>query len=1012
MADTEFLANSPDTDSDGVPDALDAFPLDSTETTDTDSDGIGNVKDPDDDGDGVNDSEDLFPLNFAESQDIDGDGLGNNSDLDDDGDGVADSNDALPMSAANITDTDGDGVADLFDVRPNDATVTKAVEFDLSKVVSLGLGEAIDLRGQTSGVSGRGRGADFYKKLISAFLETLLPEAHASTPLGDLTNAVTWDLSGNLVASSILSSETLFIAETATSPDGEFFYLLTSNHIQRAIPQLDQEVCSIYRVKLSDMSFVCLLDPRDGDIEPKSLVITQVTDFARRGIAFRSDGAAVMQGFDWNAELPEGVSGGTQSTTAWFMRGGGELTPIPQDFPYYARAVFWLTDEVFGVAEYASEDNLKLGGTQERIAIYSADTLQRIEVIDSGVAGLGSPMVRKGSDVYWQGKVLRGESLLVEAIAGNGHPLLDLAGERLLFLSRDRIFSNDNDTELNLVEEGVISNLGHFRQSGTGTDIKYSPIGFSSNHIAYRKLYRSAEPIMAIEGVTFANSSIYELKNAQGTVETDGNRLKVRPNPNQASDLNVNFSVLTAEGSLEPRTLTISAQTISNWRADESLLASQDYLEWAAPWADREGFCVFEFSSAIEKCADFSNYDSLAFDMESIRDRYDNGVVYPDGSGNAYPGVQNTLLVGGRVRVFFKDSKDHRYYQAEAKVSDFLVSGVDSLLITPAINGAGDSNILSDAVDLLPLQPKPISDVTLDYVGTDQVSIDFGQSLSSYGRLPRLDISQRGKALQLAGIPVWSENRRKVTFGYSRVGIDTSSDVSVGVATPIFLTDQTRQYRPLRALTFRPDSINAFAIASPVAEVQTVDRINGQTVSTSVAVITDADSLLVDARGVVISKALLDSGVSGFVAMPLAKVPVGEGEARMSVTLTQQGSTLKGQQLSASFSVNWFGNGVSGNLAVPAQTVSGDYIPVAGLAIEFNVPTSDLNVLQINDVRGSEPASLVLSLGTILAKIQSIAQVPIITTGDYHVAVDTELPLTDAANNPISRLEILVSIGE
>ena len=70
-----------------------------------------------------------------------------------------------------------------------------------------------------------------------------------------------------------------------------------------------------------------------------------------------------------------------------------------------------------------------------------------------------------------------------------------------------------------------------------------------------------------------------------------------------------------------------------------------------------------------------------------------------------------------------------------------------------------------------------------------------------------------------------------------------------------------------------------------------------------------------------------------------------------------------------------------------------------------------LNVLQINDVRSSEPASLVLSLESILAKIQSIARVPMIATGEYHIAVDTELPLADAANNPISKLEIPVSIG-
>jgi len=38
------------------------FPLDSRETLDTDSDGIGNNADDDDDGDGVADDSDAFPL--------------------------------------------------------------------------------------------------------------------------------------------------------------------------------------------------------------------------------------------------------------------------------------------------------------------------------------------------------------------------------------------------------------------------------------------------------------------------------------------------------------------------------------------------------------------------------------------------------------------------------------------------------------------------------------------------------------------------------------------------------------------------------------------------------------------------------------------------------------------------------------------------------------------------------------------------------------------------------------
>ncbi|MCK4837827.1 MAG: NHL repeat-containing protein [Desulfobulbaceae bacterium] len=52
-----------DADSDGVPDACDAFPTDPTETLDTDNDGIGNNSDSDDDNDGIPDVDDAFPLN-------------------------------------------------------------------------------------------------------------------------------------------------------------------------------------------------------------------------------------------------------------------------------------------------------------------------------------------------------------------------------------------------------------------------------------------------------------------------------------------------------------------------------------------------------------------------------------------------------------------------------------------------------------------------------------------------------------------------------------------------------------------------------------------------------------------------------------------------------------------------------------------------------------------------------------------------------------------------------------
>ncbi len=50
-----------DDDNDGVPDILDAFPTDPSETIDTDGDSIGNNADLDDDGDGVPDDRDIAP---------------------------------------------------------------------------------------------------------------------------------------------------------------------------------------------------------------------------------------------------------------------------------------------------------------------------------------------------------------------------------------------------------------------------------------------------------------------------------------------------------------------------------------------------------------------------------------------------------------------------------------------------------------------------------------------------------------------------------------------------------------------------------------------------------------------------------------------------------------------------------------------------------------------------------------------------------------------------------------
>ena len=91
--------------------------------SDSDGDTILDINDIDDDNDGIPDSKDAFPLDNTESIDTDDDGQGNNADTDDDGDGIADDSDAFPLIASESKDSDGDGIGDNTDTNKNDGIV-------------------------------------------------------------------------------------------------------------------------------------------------------------------------------------------------------------------------------------------------------------------------------------------------------------------------------------------------------------------------------------------------------------------------------------------------------------------------------------------------------------------------------------------------------------------------------------------------------------------------------------------------------------------------------------------------------------------------------------------------------------------------------------------------------------------------------------------------------------------------------------------------------------------------
>ena len=829
-----------DSDGDGIPDLEDAFPDDPNESSDVDKDGVGDnadqcdttlasetnsvnpqgcgPSDRDSDGDGVNDAVDAFPNDPSETADSDRDGVGDNTDV-------------FPTDPKEQVDSDGDGVGDNSDAFPNDAAQSKAIVVNFSR----------------NGVSSIALNTD----AVSLGKRSARVDA-ANATAEENTNIIAYDEDGNEINGAVETSQILFVAESVLTPDGEFLYLLTSPHLQRAL-DLPLETCSLYRVDVSTEAVDCLVSG-GGDVRPKVLNEYAIFSASRKGLDFRADGAAVLGGLNYDRNLPPGISGGTQSGYAWLLYPDGELVGIEPSTNFFIWDVLWLDDNHIALYEHLY---FELGGDIQQIRVIDAATLQDKDgspiIIDGSQSFARGPigLMLSGSvisklDLTWSKR--NGEDKLIEDARGNFFARSDNA---LREISTDGV----TYTGLQLADrEPEAWGANWYKQSGTGTDVKYTQVSSDDEFIAFSKGFRARNPIVSIEGQAWPqNGEPLQIEYANGAVKVNFDSGPTSPwwgvsaEQQIESDITINYQVSTGDGATQERTQVIPAAAINAWLAYDGpeppscYVNMQSCLTWANPEPFEEGFCLHKYGTdpSQDRCIQFNQaedsrlaYKVLYSDMESQRQkRFDDAEVYPNQTGNAFPGVQTVALIDGRVQAYFKDSRDHEYYLAVADAHNLWENGADALLFAPAKNGAGDNVIITEATSLTVAPPLPLAamsvnsavdgdrmvvSITLPSI-TDTVSYEFNR----FAMTPVVTIEpiNGGAAILASSTATISENGRTLEIEYD-LNRFTSGDIYVAKFVNGFMVNGSIRRR-------EPSAQLLFAAAEPPP---TTDAIVGRTI--------------------------------------------------------------------------------------------------------------------------------------------------------------------------------------
>ena len=159
--------------------------------------------------------------------------------------------------------------------------------------------------------------------------------------------------------------------------------------------------------------------------------------------------------------------------------------------------------------------------------------------------------------------------------------------------------------------------------------------------------------------------------------------------------------------------------------------------------------------------------------------------------GDCGSGIQNLVFLGNDFYVYFRDDADGQYYQAVADVDTFLAQGDEALTITPVVNTAGESEIMSSAAKIKLDDVTQYTNVTVTG-NADSIVINFADELNAFAALPEFEV------FPVATVSVtsstWSQDKTTLTLNLNTSITEVVEQVAIQSKTPFFLADSDTPY--------------------------------------------------------------------------------------------------------------------------------------------------------------------------------------------------------------------------